>query len=109
MFTPTRRQWDRDLLLGVLPFVWQTPSSLNHFALFCSLGVLGAISHYFVALSLGFAPANVVTPFQYVQMLCSVLVGYLLFGDLPDALTGLGAGIVTSSGLYVGWTQARRR
>ena len=96
-------------MLVVLPFVWRTPSSLSHVALFCSLGVLGAISHYFVALALGFAPANIVTPFQYVQMLGSVLVGYLLFGDLPDALTWLGAAIVIASGLYVGWTQARRR
>lgn len=95
-------------MLLVLPFVWRTPSSLFHVALFCSMGVLGAISHYFVALALGFAPANIVTPFQYVQMVGSVLVGYLLFDDLPDALTWLGAAIVIASGLYVGWTQTRR-
>jgi drug/metabolite transporter (DMT)-like permease len=93
----------------VLPFVWRTPSSLGHVALFRGLGVLGAISHYFVALSLGFAPATIVTPFQYVQMLGSVVVGYLLFSDLPDALTWLGAAIVIASGLYVGWTQTRRQ
>jgi drug/metabolite transporter (DMT)-like permease len=92
----------------VLPFVWRTPSSLSHIAMFCSLGALGAISHYFVALALGFAPANIVTPFQYVQMVGSVLVGYVMFGDLPDALTWLGAAIVIGSGLYVGWTQTRR-
>jgi len=49
------------------------------------------------------------TPFQYVQTIGSVLVGYLLFGDLPDALTWLGAAIVIAFGLYVGWTQTRRR
>ena len=92
----------------VLPFVWTTPSSLFHVVLFCSLGVLGAISHYFVALALGFAPANIVTPFQYTQMLGSVLVGYLIFGDFPDALTWAGAGVVVASGLYMGWTQTRR-
>jgi len=96
-------------MLLVLPFIWKTPAGLVDLALFCSLGVLGAISHYFVALSLGFAPANIVTPFQYVQLIGSVLVGYVLFGDLPDALTWLGAAIVIGSGLYVGWTQTRRR
>jgi len=95
-------------MLFVLPFVWRTPSSLSHVLMFCSLGALGAISHYFVALALGFAPANIVTPFQYVQMVGSVLVGYVMFGDLPDALTWLGAAIVIGSGLYVGWTQTRR-
>jgi drug/metabolite transporter (DMT)-like permease len=47
-------------------------------------------------------------PFQYVQLIGSVLVGYLLFGDLPDVLTWVGAAIVIASGLYVGWTQTRR-
>ena len=95
-------------MLLVLPFIWKTPASLTHLALFCSLGVLGAISHYFVALALGFAPANIVTPFTYVQMLGSVLVGFVMFGDLPDTMTWLGAAIVVASGLYVGWTQTRR-
>ena len=95
-------------MLLVMPFVWRTPESMTHLVLFCGMGVLGAISHYFVALALGFAPANIVTPFQYVQMLGSVLVGYVLFGDLPDAMTWLGAAIVIASGLYVGWTQTRR-
>lgn len=95
-------------MLVVLPFVWRTPANLGHLALFCSLGVLGAMGHYFIALSLRFAPVNIVTPFQYVQMLGSVLVGYLLFGELPDAMTWLGAAIVIASGLYIGWTQTRR-
>ena len=95
-------------MLLVLPFVWRTPGGWGDLALFCSLGVMGAISHYFVALALGFAPANIVTPFQYVHMVGSVLVGYLLFADLPDAFTWLGAAIVIGSGLYVGWTQTRR-
>lgn len=95
-------------MLLVLPFIWRTPTSLTDIALFCSLGVMGAISHYFVALALGFAPANIVTPFQYVQLLGSVLVGYIMFDDLPDAMTWLGAAIVIASGLYIGWTQTRR-
>ena len=94
-------------MLLVLPFIWKTPESLLHILLFCSMGALGALSHYFVALALGYAPANIVTPFQYLQMLGSTLVGYLLFGDFPDAMTWLGATIVIASGLYVGWTQTR--
>ena len=95
-------------MLLVLPFVWITPATFLELMLFCSLGVLGAISHYFVALSLGFAPANIVTPFQYVHLIGAVLVGYVMFDNLPDALTWLGAAIVIASGLYVGWTQTRR-
>jgi len=95
-------------MLLVLPFIWKTPASLSHVALFCSLGMLGAISHYFVALALGFAPANLVTPFQYVQLIGSALVGYFLFSTLPDLFTWIGAAIIICSGLYIGWTQTRR-
>ena len=93
----------------ILPFVWITPTSLLHIALFCSLGMLGAITHYLVALALSYAPANIVTPFSYTHMLGSVLVGYIMFGDFPDLFTWIGAGVVISSGLYVGWTQTQRR
>ena len=96
-------------MLLVLPFVWKTPSSITHGVLFCSLGILGAIGHYFVARALSYAPANIVTPFTYMQMLGSVLVGYVMFGDFPDSMTWTGAGIVIGSGLYVGWTQTRRQ
>jgi len=95
-------------MLLVLPFIWKTPTGLSHVALFCSLGMLGAISHYFVALALGFAPANLVTPFQYVQLIGSALVGYFLFSTLPDLFTWIGAAIIICSGLYIGWTQTRR-
>jgi drug/metabolite transporter (DMT)-like permease len=95
-------------MLLVLPFVWRTPEGFFDLALFCGMGVLGALSHYCVALALRFAPANIVTPFQYVQMVGSVLVGYVMFGNLPDVLTWVGAAIVIASGLYVGWTQTRR-
>ncbi|MBS0641054.1 MAG: DMT family transporter [Acetobacteraceae bacterium] len=95
-------------MLLILPFIWKTPQTLAHLAMFASMGVLGALTHYFVALSLKFAPANIVTPFSYVQLLGSVLVGYVMFANLPDAMTWLGAAIVVATGLYIGWTQTRR-
>jgi drug/metabolite transporter (DMT)-like permease len=96
-------------ILVVLPFIWVTPASLLDVALFCSLGVLGALTHYLIALALGFAPANIVTPFQYMQLVGSVGVGYVLFNTWPDAMTWLGSAIVVGAGLSIGWTQARLR
>lgn len=95
-------------LLAVLPFVWKTPDSAFTVALFCSLGVLGSLGHYCVARALIYAPANVVSPFQYFQLLGSVAIGYLFFDALPDAVTWLGAGIIVGAGLYIGWTQTRK-
>jgi drug/metabolite transporter (DMT)-like permease len=94
-------------LLFVMPFVWKTPETLRDIALFCSLGVLGAMGHYFVARALQLAPANVVTPFQYFQLIGSVVVGYFFFGNFPDVLTWVGAAIIVGAGLYIGWSQTR--
>lgn len=91
----------------VLPFVWQMPASLLDVALFCSLGVFGAVGHYCVARAMGYAPANVISPFQYFQLLGSVAVGWLMFGDWPDAATWLGAAIIVGAGLWIGWSQRR--
>lgn len=95
-------------MLVVLPFVWTTPTAPADIAMFLGIGILGGLGHYFVARSLIAAPANIVTPFQYAQLLGAVVVGYLFFGDLPDALTWLGAAIIIGAGLAIGWSQARR-
>jgi len=94
-------------LILILPFVWQTPHSLLHVALFCSLGVLGALGHYCVARAMHLAPANVISPFQYFQLLSSVAVGYVFFGNFPDLVGWLGAAIIVGAGLYIGLTQRK--
>ena len=94
-------------MLVVMPFVWRTPANLVDLGMFCGLGVLGAAGHYFVARALTYAPANLVSPFQYFQLFASVIVGYVFFAALPDAATWIGAGIIMAAGLYIGWSQTR--
>ena len=65
------------------------------------------MGHYFVARALTYAPANIVAPFQYMQLLGSVIVGYLFFGDFPDLLGWVGAAIIVGAGLYIGWSQRK--
>jgi drug/metabolite transporter (DMT)-like permease len=96
-------------MLLVIPFIWKTPATLFDLALFCGTGVLGALGHYCVARAMTYAPANIVSPFQYFQLLGSVAVGWLFFADLPDAATWLGAGIIVAAGLHIGWSQARAK
>jgi drug/metabolite transporter (DMT)-like permease len=92
----------------VLPFVWRTPEGVRDILYFCSLGVIGALGHYLVARALTNAPANIIAPFQYMQLIGSVAVGYFFFGDFPDLLTWVGAAIIVGSGLYIGWSQTRQ-
>jgi drug/metabolite transporter (DMT)-like permease len=90
------------LMSLIVPFFWTTPGSWTDVALLASLGVFGGFGHYCVARALFFAPANLVSPFQYLQMIGSVAVGYLLFSDMPDALTWAGAALIIGAGLWVG-------
>ena len=92
----------------VLPFVWKTPESARDIFFFCSLGVIGGTGHYFVARALTYAPANIIAPFQYFQLLGSVAIGYLFFGDFPDFLGWIGAATIVAGGLYIGWSQTRK-
>lgn len=90
------------LMSIVAPFSWKLPASLTDTLLLGSLGVLGGLGHYCVARAMTFAPANFVSPFQYWQMVGAVAVGYLMFSEVPDAATGLGAAVIICAGLYVG-------
>ncbi|MCX7381227.1 MAG: DMT family transporter [Alphaproteobacteria bacterium] len=95
-------------VLLVLPLVWKTPVSAPHIFFFCGMGVLGALGHFCVAKALQLAPAGIVSPFQYLQLIGSVAVGYVGFGDLPDAATWIGAAIIIVAGILLGASQARR-
>lgn len=90
-----------------LPFVWKMPFSWSDWALLCSLGVFGALGHYCVAKAMTYASANFVAPFNYTQMIGSVIVGYLMFSEVPDSYTWLGTAVIIGAGLMVGW-QSRR-
>jgi len=55
------------------------------------------------------APASVVAPFQYSQMLWAVLLGLLVFGDRPTPMLFVGMALVVASGLYILWRERVRR
>ena len=97
------------VMCAVVPFHWTTPHSLTDALLLASLGVLGGTGHYFVARALTYATASVVTPFHYWQIVGAVSIGYLLFGDLPDPYTWLGAALIIGSGIFIGYRETRER
>jgi drug/metabolite transporter (DMT)-like permease len=85
-----------------LPFEWITPVGNWHWLLFAGMGVMAGIGHYFVTIAYSQAPAAVVAPFNYAQLIGAALLGYLVFGDVPDFWSWVGAGVIVCSGLYIG-------
>jgi drug/metabolite transporter (DMT)-like permease len=86
----------------VVPFVWVAPRSWIDISLLASLGIFGGLGHYCVARAMTYAPANFIAPFNYTQMIGSVIVGYLMFAEMPDVYTWLGTALIVGAGLMVG-------
>jgi drug/metabolite transporter (DMT)-like permease len=85
----------------VVPFVFKPPTSLQDSLLFLGLGVFGGFGHYLVTRAFQLAPAAFVSPLGYVELLGTTVLGYLIFGNVPDAQTWLGAAIIVAAGLYI--------
>jgi drug/metabolite transporter (DMT)-like permease len=83
----------------IVPFYWTTPDLVG-WALFALVAALGAGGHFLLIKALQLAPASILQPFSYTILIWATLVGFLVFGNLPDLLTVVGALIVTSSGIY---------
>jgi drug/metabolite transporter (DMT)-like permease len=96
------------LLLPLAPWVWVTPP-LGHWPLFLLLAGLGAAGHLLLIRALALAPAVLLQPFSYTMLIWAVLFGWLLFGDVPDRWTLLGAAIVIAAGIYTAVREQRLR
>lgn len=96
------------VMCAVVAFAWKTPESLADAAMLCCcLGALGASGHYCVARALTYAQANIIAPFQYWQIIGSVIVGYAVSGLMPDLGTWIGAGIIVCAGVFIALTATR--
>jgi drug/metabolite transporter (DMT)-like permease len=91
-----------------VPFEWMAPTSAWHAALFVGMGIMAGTGHYFLTIAYSQAPASVVTPFNYTQLIGSTILGYAVFGDFPDFWTWIGAAVIIASGLYIGYRERVR-
>jgi drug/metabolite transporter (DMT)-like permease len=97
------------LLTLALPLFWVTPANLLDAATFLVLGALGAAGHYCVALAFARAPATVIAPFQYWQIVGAVGMGVALTGFWPDAAIWAGTAIIIGAGIFLAVSEGRRR
>jgi drug/metabolite transporter (DMT)-like permease len=86
--------------LVMLPWTWVWPSPADALALL-GIGVFGGIAQILLTESYRHAPASVVAPFSYTAMIWAVVLGYLMFRELPGSIVLVGAAIVVAAGLFV--------
>ena len=79
-------------------FIWPTDQQLVWVA---CMGLAATIGHVFIVWAAGNAPASVLAPFQYLEIITATLLGYLVFNDVPANSTILGSSIIIGSGIYL--------
>jgi drug/metabolite transporter (DMT)-like permease len=87
-------------------FVWRWPT-LGDFGLLCAMGVLGTITQACYINGMAEGDAAAMAPIDYTRLVFAVILGYVLFHDVPNAMTMLGAGIVMASTIYITLREAR--
>ena len=95
--------------LATAPFtewVYPKPADLVKFAI---SGALLAVAHTLMIEAFRRGEATLVAPFKYSSLLWATLFGFLMFGELPDLWTIVGAAIIVLAGLYVFRREAQLR
>ncbi|WP_422109818.1 DMT family transporter [Bradyrhizobium elkanii] len=96
------------IVSALVPFVWVTPTW--HDIMFGILiGVASTVGQWIVVLAFRYGDASVLAPFSYTQLLWVSILGFLIFGEVPDSWTILGAGFIVASGLYTAHRERVRR
>ncbi len=89
----------------VVPFYWQPVAAVDWLWM-AAIGGLGALGHLILIRALVIAPASLIAPFTYSQIIWALILGYLVFGDRPDAWMLAGCTVIIASGLFVFYREA---
>ena len=89
------------IVMSILAFVYWQPLTLNSYFLFTGIGIFFSMGIYFQIIALSKARASIIQPFHYTLIFWAIILGYLVYDDLPDMLTVAGAIIIAASGIYV--------
>ena len=86
----------------VLPWFWAGPTPTPfYYLLFVAMGVFGGVGHFFFTEAFHLAPASLLAPIMYLQLIISGFFGWWIFGQVPDRVTLVGMAIIAASGVVV--------
>lgn len=90
----------------VIP-IWQTPSALE-FGAMALMGLLGVGGHFSLLVAMRYAPASLLSPYLYSQILAALVISVLWFGDRMVPAAMLGTVLLVGSGIYIWWRERVR-
>ncbi len=92
-----------------LPWFWTTPTEPLVISAMIWAGALGWIGHLFLIMAHRRAPAPILAPFIYTQILWMIAAGFVVFGDVPNHWTLAGIAVVVGAGLYLLYRERRMK
>ncbi len=94
------------LSLFTLPFGWVMPTA-QEAAMLIGAGLIGGFAQILLTSAYRYAEAGVVAPFDYASMLFAVVVGYVVFAEVPTLYTLVGSGVVIAAGVLIIWRERK--
>jgi len=85
----------------IFPHELAQPREVLHGALFVLIGVLGGLGHFLLIRAHDYVPSSVLSPFMYAQLLTALVLGWVVFRQLPDAIALAGMAAIAASGLLL--------
>ncbi|WP_082509866.1 MULTISPECIES: DMT family transporter [unclassified Rhizobium] len=86
---------------GLAMTVYWVPPTLADVALMTGTGVIAGIGQYAMFEGMRRAPVSVLAPFEYSSLVWAFILGFLIWGDIPDSGVIFGAGLIFSAGMIV--------
>ncbi len=83
----------------LFPGAFEIPTAPLHAAILGMIGILGAVGHFMLIRAHALAPATLLSPFGYTQLVVVLTLGWLVFGQLPDGIALAGIALIAGSGL----------
>jgi drug/metabolite transporter (DMT)-like permease len=96
------------VLSAIGPFHW-TPPDAQGWALLTLSGLLGALAHFALIKALELGEASKLQPYGYTLMIWAAVLGWIAFGQFPDAFTVTGGVIIALSGVYSFYRERARK
>ena len=98
------------LPLSLIPtlFLWVTPTA-EQWPLVIGIGIISSIGGYCFTRSVSAADARIVQPFQFSRMIFATAIGWIMFSELPDIWTWVGAAVIFAASYYVVYREGRAR
>jgi drug/metabolite transporter (DMT)-like permease len=95
------------VLMSILVFpAWIMPPPAD-LLMMAGIGAIAAGGHFLLIRAFDHAPASLLAPYSYSEIVMATAVGWFIFGDFPDGWTWTGIAVIVASGIYISWRERR--